>query len=118
MRLILVRYGFAELTLGRLYIDGELACFTVEPTPVPVGEYALHADAGLLAARGAGAPYLVSDQPVSRGIQLGGRVAVLLDGEFHVQDSTLAFRHVYPRVAAELAAGRPVTLHVRTKEAA
>lgn len=54
-----------------------------------------------------------TDDDTAGCVLVGARAMVTLDGEFNLQDSRIAYRHVYPKVAAALLRGEPVTIGIR-----
>ena len=147
MKLEVFRFGFgSDSTLGKLYIDGEFHCFTLEDerrkvkkpaeTCIPHGNYVVtfrteggfhakyekaHPDMheGMLWIRDVpGFEYILihqgnTDEDTAGCLLVGARAMVTLDGEFNIQDSRIAYRHVYPLVSAALLAGEPVTIAIR-----
>lgn len=153
MIVLLERYGLgSESTLGRLFVDGAFAGFTLEDerrlvklpgkTCIPEGQYhlELRTDGGLSAEYAqrfpdmhkgmlwirdpAGFEYVYlhigNTSADTLGCPLiGARPLILLDtGEFQVQQSEIAYRHVYPLIVAPLLRGEPVPFHVTVKAAA
>lgn len=148
MKLELVRYGLGdESTLGKLYIDGEFACFTLEDerrkvkvpgeTCIPEGAYKLTlrteggfhqryaklypgVHRGMLWIRNVpGFEYILIHQgnatrDTAGCLLLGARALVGLDGEFSVQHSAIAYKHIYPLVADAIEKGEGATITVRS----
>jgi hypothetical protein len=147
MKLEVRRFGLGDdSTLGKLYIDGQFACFTLEDegrkakvpgeTRIPEGHYEVtlrtvggfhdrysksfeNIHKGMLWVRDVpGFEYILvhcgnTDEDTSGCLLLGARPLVMLDGEFELRESQMAYKHTYPMIAKALLAKERVTILIR-----
>lgn len=133
--------GYSDYTIGALFIDGALACFTLEDekrdvkvwgeTRIPVGVYKLRLQtAGKMSPKYAAkfsfhqGMLHITNVPNFEGIfiHIGNHddhtAGCILLGDSHeirqnmIGKSTQAYSRVYPIIAQAIAAGQPVTIQV------